>query len=191
MTCTVWRSRFGFGSIQRRFARFLWIWFRSFDDWSAVVCISSTIEAEELHAILLGYPGLKLTIARPALQDDPLVSEIGEKGNLWSVRMVPVRTQGSISSRRVIIQQCSGNAPTLKRAAVKATTVTAPAPTVVIRLSTEKRYKLLQMLSKSSWANQGKWPVYGFTTWVAVSSQVKFQIAGVFALKTRVKAFVA
>ena len=112
------------------------------DDWSAVVCISSTIEAEELHAILLGYPGLKLTIARPALQDDPLVSEIesGEKGNLWSVRMVPVRTQGSISSRRVIIQQCSGNAPTLKRAAVKATTVTAPAPTVVIRLSTEKRY---------------------------------------------------
>ena len=112
------------------------------DDWSAVVCISNTNEAEELQAILLGYPALKLMIARPALQDDPLVNEIesGTKGPLWSVRMVPVRIQGSVSSRRVIIQQCSDEAPNLKRAIVKATAVSAPAPTVVVRVSTEKRY---------------------------------------------------
>ena len=46
------------------------------DDWSAVVCISDSYEEEELQAILLGYPALKLTIARPALRDDPLVAEV-------------------------------------------------------------------------------------------------------------------
>ena len=98
------------------------------------------MKTEELQAILLGYPALKLTIVRPAMQDDPLVKgiESDAKGPLWSVRMVAVRIQGSIASRRVIIQQYSDEAPNLKRAKVKATALTVPAPTVVVRVSTEK-----------------------------------------------------
>ena len=111
-------------------------------DWSAVVLLSDEADALDLSAVCLGYPGLKLTLVRPSPPDDPLATAVtaGEKGPLWSVRSVPVRLNGSVAPRRVVLQQLCTSSPNLKRAVVKNTLVTQPEPSVVVRFSTEKRY---------------------------------------------------
>ena len=112
------------------------------DDWSAVVLINDSTEAEELHALLLGFANLKLTLVQLASNTENLASAVerGEKGALWCLRSVPVRITSSISTRRVVVERCSENFPSLKNAIVKSTQVTAPAPIIVVRLSTEERY---------------------------------------------------